>query len=371
MKISTKVLLLWLLLVSAVTGLKTQIGINTDNAAPDSSAILDLKSSRQGFLYPRMTTVERDAILGPATGLTIFNLDDQCTDIYDGTNWMKDCPLRRLADSAEIISWRQKTNFPGPARQGAFSFSINGKGYVGGGYGGPNATSFTDFWEYDPTLDEWNQLADFPGPTRSYGLGFGINGKGYVATGSSFNIDFFNDMWEYDPTTDTWTQKASLPSVGRVSVGFTIDGKAYIGPGRIDEINNVTQELWAYDPSTDTWMSKAPFPVPAVQKQLPTAFSINGKGYIGAGIGSQATAFYEYDPITNIWSQKANFLVGDKQIGVGFSINGKGYIGAGISPFQSQKDFYEFDPDLNEWKRIDDLLGPPRFGSATFTINDV
>ena len=42
-----------------------QIGINMDYSPPDSSAILDLKSTTQGFLTPRMTQAERDAISNP------------------------------------------------------------------------------------------------------------------------------------------------------------------------------------------------------------------------------------------------------------------------------------------------------------------
>lgn len=47
------------------------VGIGT--ATPDPSAILDLVSSTQGFLAPRITQAERDAIVLPATGLIIFN----------------------------------------------------------------------------------------------------------------------------------------------------------------------------------------------------------------------------------------------------------------------------------------------------------
>jgi hypothetical protein len=48
-----------------------QVGIGTIN--PDASSILDLTSNSQGLLAPRMTTVQRDAIISPATGLLIYN----------------------------------------------------------------------------------------------------------------------------------------------------------------------------------------------------------------------------------------------------------------------------------------------------------
>jgi hypothetical protein len=40
----------------------------------DSSAVLDVESSNKGFLAPRMTTANRDAIILPAVGLLILIL---------------------------------------------------------------------------------------------------------------------------------------------------------------------------------------------------------------------------------------------------------------------------------------------------------
>lgn len=55
--------------------LQAQVGINEDGAAPDPSAMLDVKSTTKGFLTPRMTESERDAIANPATGLLIYQTD--------------------------------------------------------------------------------------------------------------------------------------------------------------------------------------------------------------------------------------------------------------------------------------------------------
>lgn len=50
-----------------------QIGINTANAAPAASAVLDIVSTTRGLLPPRMTTTQRDAISSPANGLVLYN----------------------------------------------------------------------------------------------------------------------------------------------------------------------------------------------------------------------------------------------------------------------------------------------------------
>lgn len=40
--------------------------------------MLTLESDKQGFLPPRMTDAERDAITSPADGLIIFNTTENC-----------------------------------------------------------------------------------------------------------------------------------------------------------------------------------------------------------------------------------------------------------------------------------------------------
>nr|NQU91022.1 hypothetical protein [Bacteroidota bacterium] len=63
------------------------IGINNDGSAPDSSAMLDVKSNTKGFLPPRMSIAERDAINNPAPGLFILNTDENVFQGFNGTIW--------------------------------------------------------------------------------------------------------------------------------------------------------------------------------------------------------------------------------------------------------------------------------------------
>ena len=50
--------------------------------AADPSALFDMTSTSKGFLMPRMTTAERNAIVSPANGLMIFNTDDGVPQIW-------------------------------------------------------------------------------------------------------------------------------------------------------------------------------------------------------------------------------------------------------------------------------------------------
>lgn len=62
------------------------VAINTTGETADESAILDVKSTTSGLLLPRMTTVERDAIVNPAHSLLIFNTTTRCIEFYDQDN---------------------------------------------------------------------------------------------------------------------------------------------------------------------------------------------------------------------------------------------------------------------------------------------
>jgi hypothetical protein len=61
------------------------VGIGVDS--PVASAKLQVDSTTQGFLPPRMTTVQMNAIGTPAAGLIIFNTTDNKHYGYNGTTW--------------------------------------------------------------------------------------------------------------------------------------------------------------------------------------------------------------------------------------------------------------------------------------------
>ncbi len=58
-------------------------------SVPDGTAILDITSITKGFLPPRMTTIQRDAITSPAEALTIHDLTSNTPNFFSGTDWKK------------------------------------------------------------------------------------------------------------------------------------------------------------------------------------------------------------------------------------------------------------------------------------------
>lgn len=77
------------LMVLTITAHGQSVGIGTD--FPDDYAILELNSDSRGILIPRMTALERDAILGLGVnqqGLLIYVEDTDLFNYWDGTMWM-------------------------------------------------------------------------------------------------------------------------------------------------------------------------------------------------------------------------------------------------------------------------------------------
>jgi hypothetical protein len=82
-----KISVLVVALVFAALGAHAQVGINI--LIPDSSAVLQLESNKKGLGLPRLTTPQRDAIVSPLKGLTIFNTQDSLIEYWNGECWLK------------------------------------------------------------------------------------------------------------------------------------------------------------------------------------------------------------------------------------------------------------------------------------------
>jgi hypothetical protein len=66
-------------------------GVGIGTAAPNASAKVEIASTTQGFLPPRMTSSQRDVISSPAAGLTIYNTTVNCLQWWNGSLWYDGC----------------------------------------------------------------------------------------------------------------------------------------------------------------------------------------------------------------------------------------------------------------------------------------
>jgi N-acetylneuraminic acid mutarotase len=277
-------------------------------------------------------------------------------------------------------NWIRKNNTPfSPNRDDAVSRVIGNKAYVGLGKASSSMDYFNDFWEYDITNDVWTQKASFGGAPRTFAASFVIGNKMYVIGGSSQFISY-NDVWEYDPSLDKWTQKANFPSAFMAFKsweGFSIGSKGYLYCGIS---GGGVNQLWEYDPNADQWVRKRDFP--STQRWYFTVCVAAGKAYLGLGSYAKRPSdpydpdpykrdFWEYDPATDIWTQKANFIGEKRQGAVGFVINNKIIVGLGGANSLAFTDMWEYDLVTNSWDQIENFGGRRRRNAFSFSNGTV
>ena len=108
--------------------------VSVGTSVPKASAALDVTSTTKGFLPPRMTQVQRDAIANPANGLIIYCSDCAVSgepQFYNGNSWKKldgTVATSQIPGTVEISSLFSTTNGTNGSQRGQ-SFTI---GTVGG-----------------------------------------------------------------------------------------------------------------------------------------------------------------------------------------------------------------------------------------------
>jgi uncharacterized protein (TIGR02145 family) len=132
--IATKILLFAVFIVSSFS-IFAQVGIGT--ATPATSAKLDVSSTTQGFLPPRMTTAERNAIATPAAGLMIINTTSGCINIYSGTIWRELCPTAAPGTISSLAIGSAVNN--GTLTSGVAASSVSSVVPYTGGNGEPHS----------------------------------------------------------------------------------------------------------------------------------------------------------------------------------------------------------------------------------------
>ena len=217
------------------------------------------------------------------------------------------------------------------------------------------------------------------GDFRYRAVSFELGGKGYVTVGQTSNTTK-KSTWEYNPATGSWSQKADFGGGNRrVAFGFAIADKGYVGTGRDDsgESGNgvLHNDFWEFDPLANTWTQKANFP--GGNRETATAFSIGDFGYAGLGLaGSRKHDFHKYNPATNTWTtlQNINSQYHLYNTAV-FTLNGHGYFATGSGwnsaayTNYTSKELIRYNPETDTWTKLNDFPGSARLYAAAFTVN--
>jgi N-acetylneuraminic acid mutarotase len=330
-----KKLLIFLFLFELTTPAFAQsIGINNTGASPHVSAILDIQSTDKGLLIPRMTQAQRHAIAGPATGLMVYQTDQEKGFYYNYSTpifplWKK-VGADALPKGMIVIS----DSFPNSVLE-SNGFSPAGALQNGGVY------SFGDYGRWTPTnTDNRLQLT-----TTGVGVWTGTEALYWSST----------DAKRYNPSTDTWTTIPPTATLTpRTNPACTWTGtEMVIWGGRIDA-NTVTNTGARFNPSTNTWQPMSPLNAPAGVEN-PFAFWTGSEIiFFGGSTGFEVAKGAKYNPATNIWTTipDAN---GPGQFRKDYAIawtGSKMIVWGGRLEQESQEDGFIYDPVTNNWSSM-------------------
>lgn len=170
---------------------------------------------------------------------------------------------------------------------------INDKIYMAGGFSANTALEV-----FDPATNTWTALAPMSVARNHCGGGV-INGKFYVVGGRG-SPQAPTALEVYDPQTNNWTTLSSMPT-GRsgLAVGV-VNGELYVIGG---ELPNIHGEVEVYNPASNSWRRVQDM---AIGAHGIWASVIGNKIYIPGGSGEQGLAPWEVNQFF-IVNSKATF----------------------------------------------------------------
>jgi len=248
-------------------------------------------------------------------------------------------------------TWSAKTHMPTPR----YSLGVavaEGKIWAIGGANNTGKLSVVEM--YDPISDSWS--TKIPMTTPRSGLGVAVvDGKIYAIGGSSAS-HFLRAIERYDPVSNTWSTLAPMPK-GRTEFAVAaLGGKIYVfagvasclgddGSGACDFADTRTFE---YDPVTDSWTEKASSPIRIVQ----VAVAVGNKIYVAGG---DSPAFYAYDPILDVFASKAPMVITRGTQPGHTALNGRVYIMGGAPSSGFFDSMEEYNPSTNTWSFMESM----------------
>ncbi len=164
-----------------------------------------------------------------------------------------------------------------------------------------------------------------------------------------------------------WTKLHDVPFINHHTNGFGLNGKAYVVQGQSETINGQSGNMmWEYDPLSDSWTEKGL--TPARSRGFAIGDDMNGKYYFG--FGTDRNDVWEYDPITNEYKELPTCPCEGRGHPAFVAHNNKIFMGAGSGNNGDLKDWWIFDFATQTWEQKEDMLGERRHHPYQFGIDD-
>jgi N-acetylneuraminic acid mutarotase len=232
---------------------------------------------------------------------------------------------------------------------------------------------------YSPII--FNKRATMSGSGRASAVAFVIDGKGYVALGrTTTRSGALNDCWQYDPTKNDscWKRKADFPGIARVkATAAVVNGKAYVGLGfnialGVYNTEACLKDFWMYDPITDSWEQKANFLNNFTDACA--CFVVNNTIYVtsgmdGAGFGNEVWKYIPVEGQQGTWVRLNDFSGPSRAGGIACANSNHVYFGTGYWTFNAN-DWWEYFPINDTWVQRRLIPDNGRENAVSLTINN-
>ncbi len=177
--------------------------------------------------------------------------------------------------------------------------TLNGVGYVIGGYNFPGDRPAAYPYSYDFNTDSWISRSDFSPPSVSNSVPscFSMGSKGYI--GHAGSPDFYERS-----NLVSWGKVTTCPDATSYqyrNISFAIGSSFYVGAGRGP--SGSTNLLHEYNTSSNTWTQRPSAPIASSDSTL--SFSYNNKGYYYVRKNSTLYRMV-YDPTSNSWTMSTS-----------------------------------------------------------------
>ncbi len=217
--------------------------------------------------------------------------------------------------------------------------------------------------------DTWMPIDSMNGSGKSVAASCVLNDNGYVIGGFT-GTDFTRKMYSYDPIQNDWDDEVSVGGEtgsgnNRGSaIAFAINNIAYYGLGQ-GSTANYYRDFWSFDPVTQTWTQQADFAGSA--RHGAVAFANNEVGFVGTGQDANGLCkdFFKYIPSSNTWEQIADFGGTARKFAVGHMIGTEGYVMMGDDGVY-KNDSWVYVSQFDVWAPLTGLPGAGRSGVASW-----